>query len=221
MASTKSAPLQHRAQDRTGDQRRIAPGHRDHSAPGTAAAPPDGQARLSPLRRTAGAVDAALGSVFKWTNLIGVCMIVGMMALTTVDVALRYFLRAPILGTVEIVQFLLVVTVFFGLAHTQRSGGNISAEILVDMLPKRAQAAIDAFTGLLALGVYATMAWVMVVHVLGPGGLIETSDMLEIPVWPFKILAACGVALLSLELAASVIRNLALAVGARREEETS
>lgn len=175
--------------------------------------PHSAQHETPPRRGTLAAIDAGLGAVFRWANLVGVFMILGMMFLTATDVALRYFFSAPITGTVEMVEFLLVITIFFGLAHTQRTGGNISMDILVGNLPPRVQAFIEGLTGLLALAVYGAMAYAVFESVYGPGGFLETSDMLEIPLWPFKLLAGAGVTLLSLELVASVVRRFAVALG--------
>lgn len=163
--------------------------------------------------RWLGPLDRASGMVFRWVNVLGVCMILAMMALTSVDVALRYCCSRPITGAVELVEFLLVIAVFFGVAYTQRMGGNISADLIDTLAPRRVIAVLDVFTGALALLLCVAMAWATYHEAVDPNARWDTTDMLEVPIWPFKLLAATGLALLSLELALDLVRRLAAAAG--------
>ncbi|MCP5265673.1 MAG: TRAP transporter small permease [Burkholderiaceae bacterium] len=168
--------------------------------------------------RWLGPVDRIAGRVFRWVNVLGVCMIIVMMLLTSVDVTLRYCCSRPITGAVELVEFLLVIAVFFGLAHTQRMGGNIAADIIDTLVSRRALAVIDVFTGALALVLCIAMTWATYEAAMDPNAHWETTDMLEVPIWPFKLLAAVGMGLLSLEMALNLVRKL-LAMAGRGSED--
>ncbi|MEZ5658443.1 MAG: TRAP transporter small permease [Burkholderiaceae bacterium] len=158
--------------------------------------------------RWLGLLDRATGQLFRWVNILGVCMILAMMALTTVDVSLRYCCSRPITGTVELVEFMLVIAVFFGLAHTQRRGGNIAADIIDTLLPQRIIRMLDVFTGALALLLCIAMAWSTFGEAMDPNAQWDTTDMLEVPIWPFKLLAAIGLGLLSIEMLVHLMRRV-------------
>ena len=166
-----------------------------------------------------GRVRVGLSTTFEWVNVLGVSMIFLMMILITLDVSLRFLFRAPIMGSVEIVQFMLVIAVFFGLAHTQRAGENIRMTLLVDSLPVRLQAAIDAVTGLVTTGLCVAIAYAFYYHISGRYGRVLTTDLLEVPLWPFKALAMAGVVLLVVQLVFELIENLAIAATGRSAEQ--
>jgi len=155
-----------------------------------------------------GLLDRATGRLFRWVNVLGVCMILAMMALTTIDVSLRYCCSRPITGTVELVEFMLVIAVFFGLAHTQRRGSNIAADIIDTLLPTRVIRVLEVFTGALALLLCIAMAWATFEEAVDPNAQWDTTDMLEVPIWPFKLLAAVGLGLLSIEMIVHLMRRI-------------
>jgi len=76
--------------------------------------------------------------VIDWTSkaasfLGGVATFV-IMALVAFDVLMRYFLNEPQLFVDEVVSFLQVLVVFWGLAHTFRGGGHIRVDLVTAYL---------------------------------------------------------------------------------------
>ncbi|MBW1614008.1 MAG: TRAP transporter small permease subunit, partial [Deltaproteobacteria bacterium] len=70
-------------------------------------------------------------------DIIAALAIFAMMALTSVDIFLRYFFRKPIPGTYEIVALLGAVAVSFAMAHTLAVKGHVAVSLIVQMFPKR------------------------------------------------------------------------------------
>ncbi len=60
------------------------------------------------------------------------------MSISTVyDVFVRYFLDSPTIWSTEISTYVLVGTIFFGLAYTHLTEGNVRIRILLDRLTRR------------------------------------------------------------------------------------
>lgn len=110
--------------------------------------------------------------------------IVAMMLLTCADVVLRLF-RRPIPGTYELVSFFSAVAVAFAMAHTTRSKGHIAVSILVQLLPKRLQAAVDALTSAASALLFALIAWRTALYAGELRQAREVSLTLELPFHPF------------------------------------
>ncbi len=123
-----------------------------------------------------------------------VCLAV-MMFLTATDVILRYSLNKPIMGSYELIQFLMVVTVAVGLAYCGLEKAHVTIDIITSRMPRRARAVVDSITGLLGLIVAALMTWQLSIYI----GMLQksqlTSTVLLIPIYPFVAVVAFGVAL--------------------------
>jgi TRAP-type C4-dicarboxylate transport system permease small subunit len=153
------------------------------------------------LRKVVQRINAYVGISGMFTLLI-------MMLFTTCDVIGRTFFKAPIIGSYELTQYMLVIVVLLGIPYTQQVGGNIRITLFVSRLNPRAQVIIDIVITLLGLVFFLLIAW---------GGFIETvssfrgggvSDMLRIPQWPFRFLIPVGAFLLGLELLIKMITSL-------------
>lgn len=128
---------------------------------------------------------------------IGMYLLIPMMLLTSTDVMARAFWARPIIGSIELSEYMLSVLILLGIGYTEQQKGNVKVGFFLDRLPHRVQAMADIFTTLLSL---------LIVSVLvGQGALIafkETtvSYMLRIPQMPFRLLISIGGILLGLEL---------------------
>ena len=149
-------------------------------------------------------IDHLVGRLASFFNGIAAAAVVGMMALTCLDVLLR-LLRHPIPGTYEIVGLLGAILVSFSLARTSVDRGHIAVEFLVQRFPKRLQQAIEATnTGISAL--LFTVVCVQCVNYardLKASG--EVSMTLQMPIHPFVFGIAIGCAMLSVVLYADCV----------------
>ena len=87
-----------------------------------------------------------------------------MVILITADVILRYFLNSPIKGSYELVEFMLIVLVYLGLAYTQTKKGHVSISLLSNKLPAEKLSVIHSATHLLSLGIFALITWRCIVQ---------------------------------------------------------
>ncbi len=131
-----------------------------------------------------------------------------MMLLLAADVIGRYFFNRPVLGSIEITEFMMATMVFFGLAYTRMHKGHINVDILIGRLPSRAQAVINSITTFATLGVFALISWRSAVHaeLLKVGQYVSPTWF--IPLYLFLYVAAVGAAIICLVLIFDFADNL-------------
>ena len=142
------------------------------------------------------------------TNGLGVGILMVMMFLTVGDVCLRYFLSRPIPGAYELNEFMLVVVVFLGLAHTALKQGHVIVGILVSRLPLRIRAGLDVLTNLLGLVFFALVTWRAVVQTKVLWLSNTKSGVLSIPSAPFVFIVAFGSGILCMVLFLNILKSL-------------
>lgn len=141
-------------------------------------------------------------------NSIGVVLLMGMMLLIVVDVFLRRVFNHPIMGTFEVVQFILLILVYLGLAFAAAQKAHIGIDLVVARFSERTRAFIDSFTLLLGFGFFALVTWR---NILKAGEMLlenETSFLLSIPTFPFYCILAFGCAVLCLVLLVQLIEAI-------------
>jgi TRAP-type C4-dicarboxylate transport system permease small subunit len=123
-------------------------------------------------------------NIFEWfvdkLKVLGAVSLVGMAALTCVDVVGRLF-GHPIFGSVEIVGFLATLTVALALPYTHQVKGHIGVEILVRLFSERTQTIIDLCTSIFSMGLFALITWRMFVYARTMQKAGEVSMNLEFP----------------------------------------
>jgi TRAP-type C4-dicarboxylate transport system permease small subunit len=139
-------------------------------------------------------------------NTLAGAAVVLMMLLTCADVLLR-LLRHPIPGTYELVGYLGTVIISFSLGLTSLSKGHIAVEILVEKLPRRAQAGIEAGTSLISAALFGLIAWQSLVYATDMRQSGEVSVTLTMPIYPFIYGIAAGSALMVLILLLDSLRS--------------
>lgn len=123
-----------------------------------------------------------------------------MMLLTVADVFLRKVYSKSILGTVEVTEFMLLIVVFFALAHTEVLNGHVKVDLVMSRFGPRAQAFVDMITQLVCfvLGILITWSTLVYSEMMRAAG--ERSQDLWLYVFPFIYIVAAGCAVLALTL---------------------
>ena len=128
-----------------------------------------------------------------------------MMLLTVADVFLRFVFNAPISGTTEITEFMLVVVVFPALAWCAVTGKMVKVDLLMAHFPSRVQAIVDSITLFLALGVFVIITWQSFLE----SKVVDSStSLLGLPSAPFYWVMTVGLVLFCLAIATLVIENI-------------
>jgi TRAP-type C4-dicarboxylate transport system permease small subunit len=146
------------------------------------------------------AIEKVVHPLSRLFNYSGFGFLFLLMLLVVAHVIGRYVLVFPIPGSVELIEFLMVLVVFLGLAECAVRRGNVSVNLFVDLMPKNAQVMIDAFTCLLSIAIVSLITWQSAVQVkiLWQSG--HVSGVLHIPHYPFAIVMVLGWAAFDLVL---------------------
>ena len=131
-----------------------------------------------------------------------------MVLLILVDVGMRNLFNRPLMSTYELVMFLMVVVVFPALSYTQSEGNMVKIELVISRFPRKAQAFLEIGTSFLSLGLVLLMAWRNVVRSMELRQEHIVSPILYVPVYPFYLVVAFGMVLLSLVLFVEILESL-------------
>jgi len=133
-------------------------------------------------------------------DMVAAVAIFAMMALTCVDVFLRYFFRKPIPGTYEIVALLGAVAVSFAMAHTLAKKGHVAVSLIVQMFPKRLQGIVESFISIFGIVLFGLITWQSILYGMDCQRAGEVSLTLELPFYPIIYGVAFGAAVVCLVL---------------------
>jgi TRAP-type C4-dicarboxylate transport system permease small subunit len=152
-------------------------------------------------------------SVVQWISRIGIIIssviLAAMMCLTAVDVILRYCFNKPLGWSYEITELLLVFIVFSGLLYVQMKKGHVSVDILVSRLPAKSKYIVEVIVTIISFVLVSLMAWQTFVAVQGQMESNLSTGILRMPIYPFVVVAACGIAMLCLGFLKDIIDLLA------------
>jgi len=118
--------------------------------------------------------------------------IVAMMLLTCADVFLRYLFNAPIEGTLDLTQMLMVIVVFFGLAYCGWTGGHVVVDLLRELLPVKVIVPLAIAVNAAGAVAMFAMGWESIQTSLVYMLTGETPMTVLIPKYPFIWIAAFG-----------------------------
>ena len=163
---------------------------------------------MNAIRKMALSTEKAINLMSKMLNIVGVGFLVAMMMLTVADVFLRYAFNKPILGTIELTEFIMAIVSFSGLAWCAAKSGHARVTLIVHRYTKRAQGVLNAIAFMLCLSVVPLVAWQGFAasnHARITG---KISFLLEIPAYPFYIVLGVGFTVLTLVIIVLFVKSL-------------
>ncbi|MFC1902010.1 TRAP transporter small permease [Chloroflexota bacterium] len=138
-------------------------------------------------------------------SVVGAVCLVGITATVVSNVILRP-LGHSILGTVEIVELVVVPMVAFGLGYTAIKRAHISVTLVTSHLSPSLNRILTIITTFLSISILAIITWrsyvVASTKVLPP----ELSDILEWPVYPMRYIMVLGFTILCLVVLTDLVR---------------
>lgn len=161
--------------------------------------------------RLGGAARSAEGIIDAISRVLGIISIVfllAMMLLTVSDVVLRKFFNSPIFGSVELIEIMMVITGFLGLAWCALKGGHIKVDLIVESMPRRWQGIIDSFIYILSFGICIILAWRSISESNFIREMNNTTPSLDIPLFPFYYVLTAGFTMLSLTILVLLVKSV-------------
>ena len=141
-----------------------------------------------------------LAKTVKILNFLAISCLFLIMILTVADVFMRKVFNNSIIGTVEVTELMMIITIFLALARAEELDANVKVDLILSRFSPKIQALFDIFTQLICmvLFVVATFSDLTYASMMRTSG--EVSQDLLIPIWPFVYVIAIGTAMLSLVL---------------------
>jgi len=131
-----------------------------------------------------------IGAVFG-----GACLI-ALTLLITVGIIVRYFGRA-IPGIYELTEVIIIGGVGFALAYTTYMKGHVVVELLTERLPQRIRLAFETVTYFLSAVIWGAIVWASY-NFMMDRWLGEKTDLIQIPLFPFRLIWEIGLILTTL-----------------------
>ncbi len=113
---------------------------------------------------------------------------------TVADVVLRYGFDHPITGAYDVVQAMLVVLVFHGIAPVFDSRANITIDLIDHLLGRRGQAALVRVSDVLQIAALGLLFWAMLAPALQAYDYDDRMLELGLKLWVVWAAALSGVA---------------------------
>ncbi|MEQ9814194.1 MAG: TRAP transporter small permease [Azospirillaceae bacterium] len=92
-------------------------------------------------------------------TLLACVFLVAMMGIMVLDVLLRLIWNAPLFGKVEIVKFLLVLTVYFAMAETFLKDEQVTVDVIDQVVPVPVVGFLRLVAAILSFALLALITW--------------------------------------------------------------
>ena len=128
--------------------------------------------------------------------------------------ALGRKLFIPFPCAIEAVESLLVITIYFGVSIVAQERAHVAVDLIVRKFPQVVQNHMETFSnllGFLTFGLLTYGAWIEAWKAV----LIWEMriGVYRFPLWPFKVLFAVGMSLLTIQLLFNVIKLIYVSLG--------
>ncbi len=134
--------------------------------------------------------------VLSW---IGKIMIFAMMFFIAASVFMRYIAQRPLLGSNDIVMAMMVTIIMAGFSYTQSQNGHVAVRLFVDKLSPHTRMIIDFINNILMLAATLLLAWKSLDYALFSFRIMDSSDSIELPFYPFRFMMFVGFLFWALE----------------------
>jgi TRAP-type C4-dicarboxylate transport system permease small subunit len=150
----------------------------------------------------------------RWTAVVGGVVLVALMLMVVASVVGRALIGVglgPVPGDFELVEVGVGIAVFFFMPWCYVSGGHATVDLLYMHTPKWAQRGIDTVSDVLMLLVWLVLTWKLGEGTLEKREYLETTFILQMPVWWAYALCLVGALIGCLTYLAKTLTQLGLA----------
>ncbi|MBM3312030.1 MAG: TRAP transporter large permease subunit [Candidatus Aminicenantes bacterium] len=161
------------------------------------------------MEKTAALLERVFKPVSRAASAVGAGILFVMVILLGTNIILRYLIRKPIKGTIELEEFMLVVLVFLGLADAAYEKRHIRIDLVISRIRSPVREVINSLTLLLEIGLCLILVWQAAIYALDQAKFGARSFILNLPIFPFILVVALGGLLLAIALLSEFLRTLA------------
>lgn len=159
-----------------------------------------------------GAADSRLARVEDALNLTAGLAIAGLMLMGVGQVLLRKVFNMPIFGYIDVIEQSAALFAFLGAAYTQRTGGHVRMDLLLDRLARRRLYMAEILTTAASAAVIGVIAWQSYGHFLRAWRLGDSTIDASLPVWPTKLIVPLALGVLLLRLLVNLLGYVRLVI---------
>lgn len=148
-----------------------------------------------------------------WAALLGGLVLMALVLLVVASVAGRALIDVglgPVPGDFELVEIGVGIAVFFFMPWCYLRGGHATVDLLYMHTPRWAQRAVDIVSDVLMLLVWLLMTWKLWEGMLEKREYLETTFILQMPVWWAYAFCLVGAVIGCLAYAARTMAQLGL-----------
>lgn len=125
-----------------------------------------------------------------WIAIIGLSILI---LFVVTNVLSRFLFKKPLPGTIEVIELITVVIVFFSVAYTEVRRGHIYVELIISKLPRKVRVIFGSLMYFICTIFFAVLgfeAWRLACSYLSP--TVRDTYVLHIPIAPFIFVIAFG-----------------------------
>ena len=145
-------------------------------------------------------VEKAINRIGKALSIVAGTALALMMFLMAADVVCRYLFNAPIPGALELVEYMMAVSIPLSIAFCTAIRSHVSVEMIVEKLPTPLERAISFIVTLLMVAFLVILSRQSFLNIIDSYQSNITSAVLKIPAYPFTIPVALGMSCYALFL---------------------
>lgn len=160
------------------------------------------------MNRKVSAAEKLLGRWARMLGLVSGFVLPVLMLLIVADITLRFFVNAPVKGTLEISEYSLLIVVFFALSYTQTQKGHVASDMLAERFSRRVWSIKDILLGFAVLVVFALFFYAALDSGMNDLRSNITTTLLFVPLFLFKFGMGLGLLVLWLVLLLEWIQTL-------------
>ena len=153
-------------------------------------------------------VSTAINYIAKGSSVIGMVFLLGMIAIVVADVFMRFCFRSPILGTVEIVEFMMLSLSFLIIALCVLDETHIRMDILFSRFPDKTKKILEIVHYILCLCLFIPMTIRFFPEAVEKFHTAEKTFVVSILHYPFYFIVLFGCCIVSLALLNNLVKTI-------------
>ena len=130
-------------------------------------------------------IKAIFSSPIKLMAYVAAGILALMMFLIMSDVILRYVFNKPIVGSYEIVQYMMAILTSFAVVYCAYEKGHVSVEVVYDHLSKNLQLILSFIISFVLFLILLLFSWQNIIYIKEIYNQRMMSAILYIPMYPF------------------------------------
>lgn len=140
-----------------------------------------------------------------WLAVIAAVALLFLVTIISIGVILRYAFNVPILGLNEINQLTALTLVMAALPYCTAQRGHVGVDVFDNAIGRVGRLVGDIGSRLLSGFVLSVLAQRAALKALDAREFGDTTNMLDLPIWPFYSILAFGIALCVIVMAAQCV----------------